>query len=160
MPSVDLDQLDYIVSFKQFCEHLRSVHSRSHFDDDELQKRYQHYKEKVQARQLANFFNSNKDKQWFLEKYHPTASRDRIEDMKRRRRDNQTQFLADLEKGHYDDINYDAPAKSSTNDTEEDDVADKQDSTAAADDQEYENQLVIKTVPPTIARQRIIEVFV
>ncbi|KAI9319051.1 hypothetical protein BX666DRAFT_2025391 [Dichotomocladium elegans] len=171
---VDLDQLDYIVSFKQFCEHLRSVHSRSQFDEDELQKRYQHYKEKVQARQLNNFFNSNKDKQWFLEKYHPTASRERLADMKKRRQQNLKQFMSDLNEGKYDDVDYDAPAAKveSTSATDKEPmeelsmstsapVADKPTGTSSsgtsAVDQEYENQLVIKTVPPTIARQRIIE---
>ncbi|KAI8140367.1 hypothetical protein BJV82DRAFT_645835 [Fennellomyces sp. T-0311] len=163
MPTVDLDQLDYVVPFKQFCDHLRTVHSRSHFDEDELQKRYQHYKEKVLARQLSSFFASNKDKQWFQEKYHPKLSKDRIDDTKRRRLLNLLEFQNQLNDGKYDEVNYDAPkaAQDTAGNDEQKDEAEAG-NTSGQEDQdmsavEYESHLIIKTVPPTIARQKIIE---
>ncbi|KAI8380887.1 uncharacterized protein BYT42DRAFT_284922 [Radiomyces spectabilis] len=164
---VDPNQLDYIIPFKQYCDYLRQTHSRSHFDDDELQKRYAKYKEKATARQLNTFFNNNKDKEWFQEKYHPKISEPRIADMKQRRRHQLDQFLIDLRNGVYDAIQYDEKPITSASKSPEEPGAEslanakeeKADIPAAdiASSIEYENQLVIKTVPPTIARQRIIE---
>ncbi|KAI9499201.1 hypothetical protein BDB00DRAFT_866685 [Zychaea mexicana] len=182
MPAPDLDQLDYVVPFKLFCEHLRTVHSRSHFDDDELQKRYQQYREKVLGRQLSAFFNNNKEKQWFQEKYHPKIAKDRIEDTKKRRLQSLQQFTKDLEDGKYDDVNYDELSKTvaaagtsadqepgnnediiaatgpgTTTKEEETTENAGQEEDADMSTKEYEDHLVIKTVPPTIAREKIIE---
>ncbi|KAI9278683.1 hypothetical protein BDA99DRAFT_13548 [Phascolomyces articulosus] len=179
MPAPDLDQLDYVVNFKQFCDHLRSVHSRSQFDEDELKKRYQQYKEKVIARQLSTFFNNNKDKQWFQEKYHPKIAKDRIDDMKRRRMEYLEEFKKNLENGKYDDVNYDAKSSTeqgsgnnnnedtsaavtaATDEKEKEDDNPEENTTTGEDTdmsaKEYADHLIIKTVPPTIARQKIIE---
>lgn len=160
MPPVDIEQLDYVVSFKQFTEYLRHTHPRSHFDDDEIQKRYGRYKEKVTTKQLAAFFEANKDKQWFQEKYHPSFSQERSADVKRRRRLLLESFLKDLKDGKYDDVLYDASSHKQDEDIKEA-TEEPQEATADSTDapaEELVNHLVIKTVPPTIARQKIIEV--
>lgn len=158
--------MDFIVSFKQYCEYLRQTNSRRHFDDEELQRRYGHYREKMLARQLASFFNNNKEKQWFLEKYHPVISRDRVNDTKQRRRERLKLFLEALKEGKYDDVKYDATSKTDQDEQEkpakENEEAENDamevDTSKESSGSEYENHLVIKTVPPTIARQKIIEV--
>lgn len=163
--SFDLEQLDHVVSFKQFCEHLRRTHPRSHFDEEDLQQRYQRYREKQQAKQLAKFFANNKEKQWFKEKYHPAISRDRIKQTKERRLQYLKSFLMELSEGKYDNVQYDATDGSteeeSTSDLKEEenenDTEKSNGDSSAADAQEFENYLVIKTVSPTIARDRIIE---
>jgi hypothetical protein len=159
-PLVDPAQLDYLVPFKQFYEYTKRTATRR-IDDDDMQKRFAHYKEKFAARQLAQFFVANKEKEWFQEKYHPTISRPRYEDIKTRRRRYLKEFLCELEKGDYDSVRYDkdgAAAIPSNNEEEDADAAAVNDNTDDEANIEYESRLVIKTVPPTIAREKIMEV--
>jgi hypothetical protein len=153
---VDPAQLDYLVPFKQFYEYTKRTATRR-IDDDEMQKRFGHYKEKFAARQLAQFFVANKEKEWFQEKYHPTLSRPRYEDIKTRRRRYLSEFLVELEKGDYDAVCYDKDGSAATPSNEQDDPDAAIDS-IEDDNTEYESRLVIKTVPPTIAREKIMEV--
>ncbi|KAI9303394.1 hypothetical protein BJ944DRAFT_232205 [Cunninghamella echinulata] len=164
VPLIDPNQLDHIVPFKQFCDYLRQTHSRSHFTDEELQKRYDEYKEKISAKQLAQFFNNNKEKQWFMEKYHPNESKDRVGSMKQRRKDAFNNFMEALKNGKYDTVQYDIDGKEAleNNDNDENATTDNKPATTTTNEnnntgsnEEYENQLVIKTVPPTISRQKI-----
>lgn len=127
-----------------------------------MQKRYAHYKEKFAARQLAQFFVANKDKEWFQEKYHPKLSQPRYQDIKLRRKRYLKTFLEELEKGDYDDVRFDKDGQANpTPAAEEEDngpeaEAPKPDENNSND--EYETRLVIKTVPPTIPREKILEV--
>lgn len=143
---MDPNQLDYLVPYKQFYEYTKRTSNRR-IDDEDIQKRYSHYKEKFAARQLSQFFSANKDKQWFLEKYHPTHSRARYEEMIQRRKKYMQEFLAALEQGEFDDVCFDKKPESSTAGEQTTD-----------EEEEYESRLVIKTVPPTIAREKILEV--
>ncbi|KAI8983500.1 hypothetical protein BDB01DRAFT_791017 [Pilobolus umbonatus] len=166
--TIDPLQLDYLVSFKQFYEYTKRTASRR-IDDDDMQKRYANYKEKFAARQLAQFFIANKDKEWFQEKYHPTLSIPRYEDIKLRRKRYLRQFLDELQKGEYDAVQYDQSSQTSvgapntliTEDpSDEPDVGDLSNEAVLNDNDgniEYEPQLVIKTVPPTISREKILE---
>ena len=156
-PLVDPAQLDYLVPFKQFSEYTKRTSSRR-VDDEDMQKRFAHYKEKFAARQLAQFFNANKDKEWFQEKYHPTISRPRQEDVKERRRRYLNEFLQELENGQYDEVCFDKDDSPTTH--EEEEQIPEAIETNEEDDEnvEFESRLVIKTVPPTIAREKILEV--
>ncbi|KAG0194485.1 hypothetical protein DFQ28_010569 [Apophysomyces sp. BC1034] len=164
IPPIDPNQFDFLMPYKQFCEYLRQTHSRSQFDESELQSRYGKYKAKYAARQLSLFFSSNKDKQWFQEKYHPTIALPRIQEMKQRRRQYLKDFLTALDEGKFDDIQYDeqnSVDQTSSSDHKEDGEVEKE-SESYTEIQgdgtvEYEQHLIIKTVPPTIPRQRIIE---
>ncbi|KAI9469006.1 MAG: hypothetical protein EXX96DRAFT_590070 [Benjaminiella poitrasii] len=166
LPLVDPAQLDYLVSFKQFSEYTKRTANRR-IDEEDIQKRFAHYKEKFAARQLAQFFTANQDKEWFQEKYHPNLSRPRQEDVKVRRRRYLNEFLQELEKGDYDDVRYEikagqtASSFSNPQATNEDDEVENVSSTADSNEDdaniEYETKLVIKTVPPTIAREKILE---
>lgn len=162
--------MDYLVPFKQFNDFTRRTSTRR-IDDEDMQARYAAYKEKFSSRQLAQFFVANKDKEWFQEKYHPKKSQPRYEDIKDRRRRYLKTFVEDLEKGVYDDINFDkkedgAAAANADAAAENENKEEKKEGeavTATAEngddaDAEYESCLVIKTVPPTIAREKIMEV--
>ncbi|KAI8987865.1 arsenite-resistance protein 2-domain-containing protein, partial [Mycotypha africana] len=151
-PLVDPLQLDYQVSFKQFAEYMKRTSNNQRIDDEELQKRFAVYREKFAARQLTTFFNANKEKEWFQEKYHPTLSIPRQEDVKMLRRRYLQEFLVELEKGEFDNVNFDKKDEADTDDN-------KMNVDSAAEDAnaEYESRLVIKTVPPTIARKKIKE---
>lgn len=124
-----------------------------------MQQRYAHYKEKFAARQLAQFFNANKEKEWFQEKYHPKLSLPRLNDIKSRRKRYLNNFLRDLEKGTFDDIQYDKEGQASSTENSKNEEEPETEAMNADDNNvEYEPRLVIKTVPPTIAREKIIEV--
>lgn len=125
-----------------------------------MQKRYAHYKEKFASRQLAQFFVANKEKEWFQEKYHPKLSLPRYNDIKVRRKRYLSNFLEELEKGVFDEIRYDKEGQATTtNDSKNEDETETTEAMNADDSNaEYETRLVIKTVPPTIAREKIIEV--
>ncbi|KAI9269863.1 hypothetical protein BY458DRAFT_510644 [Sporodiniella umbellata] len=147
---MDPNQLDYVVPYKQFNEYTRRNSSRR-LDDEDIQKRYAHYKEKFAARQLSQFFLANKEKQWFLEKYHPLHSRTRHEDMVERRKRYLKDFMTHLEMGELDNVQFDKK-------TSEEKPEGKQDDTTTKEEElEYESRLIIKTVPPTIAREKILE---
>ncbi|KAI8884137.1 hypothetical protein K501DRAFT_248302 [Backusella circina FSU 941] len=158
--TVDPNQVDFLVPFKQFYEYTRRTSNRR-VEDEEMQKRYAHYKEKFAARQLAQFFAANKDKEWFQEKYHPAHSAARADDIKQRRRRYLESFLVDLESGKYDHVKFDKDAQTTTG-TNVDEPDEPEEPAAVGDamdedNVEYETRLVIKTVPPTIARDKIIE---
>jgi hypothetical protein len=148
--------VDFLVPFKQFYEYTRRTSNRR-VEDEEMQKRYAHYKEKFAARQLAQFFAANKEKEWFQEKYHPTHSVARADDIKQRRRRHLERFLADLENGKYDQVKFDKDAQTTGTD-EPEEPEEPMGEPMDEDNVEYETRLVIKTVPPTIAREKIIEV--
>ncbi|CAO3630533.1 unnamed protein product [Mucor hiemalis] len=155
---VDPNQLDYLVPFKQFFDYTKRTSNRR-IDDEDMQKRYAHYKEKFASRQLAQFFVANKEKEWFQEKYHPKLSLPRYNDIKVRRKRYLSNFLEELEKGVFDEIRYDKEGQATTtNDSKNEDETETTEAMNADDSNaEYETRLVIKTVPPTIAREKIIE---
>lgn len=144
---------------KQFSDYTKRTAGRR-IDEEEIQKRYALYKEKFLSRQLAQFFDANKEKEWFQEKYHPIISRPRQDDVKERRRRYLNEFLEALQKGDYDQVRYDKNAQSTTTIGEDEDEPENTTTEASEEDgnAEYESYLVIKTVPPTIAREKIIEV--
>lgn len=170
IPLVDPYKLDYIVSFKQYCDYLRQSHSNDESLDDKFQKRYDDYKEKMTIKQLAQFFANNKEKQWFLEKYHPHVSQIRVDDMKHQRSLNFTAFVQALQRGQYDNVQndmHDSKYTDNSNDPDELPTIDNplssessspsSSSSSAPSNDEYDSHLVIKTVPPTIPRQKIID---
>lgn len=144
--------------FKHFFEFTRRTSTRR-IDDEDMQKRFAHYKEKFAVRLLAQFFAANKDKEWFQDKYHPTISIPRLDDIKIRRRRYLKEFLEELEHGNYDKVNYDKDGPITTQ-NDDDEPAEAVGTESNEDDAnaEYETRLVIKTVPPTIAREKIMEV--
>ncbi|KAI8070761.1 arsenite-resistance protein 2-domain-containing protein [Gongronella butleri] len=134
-------QLDYIVPFRQFSDYVRQK-SGKQVSDDEVQRQFDEYKEKVSAKQLDAFFNNNKDKQWFLEKYHPEHAQGRINTVYEQRRIALERFRAALPDLDHEAIQLDYDAN-----------PDKDDHMHLYQQQ----QLIIKAVPPTIAREKIEE---
>lgn len=151
------DTFDYIIPFKQYCDYLRYTHPYKRLDDHESRRRYDHYKDAFHAKQLANFFEANKDKQWFLEKYHPVLSEPRKEELKQRRLRYLDQFMEELEQGQLDDVVLDEGKPYTLNlqgNINDGPLQDGDDDDADV----FENRLVIKTVLPTIPRENILKV--
>ncbi|KAF9165648.1 Kanadaptin [Actinomortierella ambigua] len=99
-------KLDYLVSFKQFCEHLRGLDRASHryrrYTDEELQSRYATYRDDFIAKHRSMFFDAHKDEAWFQEKYHPEHSKARRVEILTLRKKLYDQFVNDLANGKYD----------------------------------------------------------
>jgi hypothetical protein len=170
IPLADPYKVDYIVSFKQYCDYLRQSQSNDESLDDEFQKRYDDYKEKMTIKQLAQFYANNKEKQWFLEKYHPHISHIRADGMKHQRSLNFTMFMQALQRGQYDNVQndmYDSKYTDNSHNPNEVPTIDNplssessspsSSSSSPPSNDEYDSHLVIKTVPPTISRQKIID---
>ncbi|RUS12953.1 hypothetical protein BC937DRAFT_86615, partial [Endogone sp. FLAS-F59071] len=176
-PLADPNQLDYLVTFKHFCEHLRGVQSSQIFDDDELQKRYAIYKENFAARQLAAFFERHRKAEWFVEKYHPVKSVSRVEEARALRHRLYDKFVGELAQGKYDDADFDEPEQAALTrkekkegeegeaEGEEQGGMDASDIKMMEDAGEQQQQgeseqlsykLIIKTVPPSISRKKIV----
>ncbi|RUP43194.1 hypothetical protein BC936DRAFT_137496 [Jimgerdemannia flammicorona] len=187
-PLADPNQLDYLVTFKHFCEHLRSTQPASSFDDEELQKRYAIYKENFAARQLAAFYDRHHTVEWFAEKYHPVRSVPRAEEARALRRRLYDRFVVELEAGKFDEVDFDEPENAAMTRKEwikkeeeggEDeakaegeehgvdaagdakmeqymkiDGVEQGNETVTAEQHTY--KLIIKTVPPSISRKKII----
>ncbi|CAO3625994.1 unnamed protein product [Cunninghamella blakesleeana] len=183
---------DYIIPYKQYCEYIRYTHPSKRLDDHDLKRRYESYKEDFNAQQLAKFFEANKDKQWFLEKYHPTHSQLRKNELKERRLRYYHAFMNDIDNGLLDSIELDdgktyvyqdkkKQQKNNDNISNNNNNSNKDDEDTNNDDEnndnndsnddennennnnenknndEYETQLVIKTVLPTISREDILK---
>ncbi|KAG0225652.1 hypothetical protein BGW41_004599 [Actinomortierella wolfii] len=99
-------KLDYLISFKQFCEHLKGLDRASHryrrYTDEELQSRYATYREEFIAKHRSMFFDAHKDEAWFQEKYHPEHSKTRKAEIIALRKKLYDQFVVDLANGKYD----------------------------------------------------------
>ncbi|CAO3618175.1 unnamed protein product [Cunninghamella echinulata] len=178
------NSFDYIIPYKQYCEYIRYTHPSKRMDEHDLRRRYENYKEDFNAQQLSNFFDANKDKQWFLEKYHPTQSEPRKNELKQRRLRYYEDFMNSLENGLLNSVELDEGKSyiyqdkkqninkknddgSNSNNNGGDSDSDSNnksndrendiDQKMDTEKDEYETQLVIKTVLPTISRENILK---
>jgi hypothetical protein len=87
--------------------------------NEELERRYEVYKENFSRKQNDRFFNKNKDAEWyasfriktsrFKEKYHPDLSSSQLEFTYKRRQEFLQKYMNDLDEGKYDQIHFDMP---------------------------------------------------
>ncbi|KAI9099434.1 arsenite-resistance protein 2-domain-containing protein [Phlyctochytrium arcticum] len=167
-------KLDFLVNREGFAEWARQDHRKkhgrsSHMTNDEIDRRYEIYKENFSAKQLQKFFDTEKNNEWFKEKYHPVYSRTLKEEVNKRRHELLAKFVVDLDEGKHDDVSYDAPANSTNEETTEsdgkkDETQEPKDETkmeettqTVSGNEEPIHALFIKTVPPTIKRSKIVE---
>ncbi|RHZ57035.1 hypothetical protein Glove_395g48 [Diversispora epigaea] len=156
-PLKDPEQLDFLVTFKYFAEFLQSSQPKVRFTDDDLHKRYNDYKEVFAIKQLKSFFEVHKKEEWFLEKYHPKFMEPRVIATKELKKKNYQQFVADMKKGLFDNIVNDVVEESIVKDEIKIEVIKTEETTTAEknDVDEDANRLFIKSVSPSIARQKI-----
>ncbi|KAL1920543.1 uncharacterized protein VTP21DRAFT_920 [Calcarisporiella thermophila] len=102
-------KLDYLVSFKQFCEYLRAENPSRSFEEDDLRQRYGDYKEDYAARQAVRFFEEHKEEAWFREKYAPGVCVQRLEEVRALRKRLYTRFVEELMQGEHDEVCFDQP---------------------------------------------------
>ncbi|KAF9973758.1 hypothetical protein BGZ73_002976 [Actinomortierella ambigua] len=158
-------KLDYLVSFKQFCEHLRGLDRASHryrrYTDEELQSRYATYREDFIAKHRSMFFDAHKDEAWFQEKYHPEHSKARKSEILALRKKLYDQFVTDLANGKYDSTTCDEDqAKTET--------GGKGTGAGGRDDEEREDEegeapnadtpmLYLRAVLPNVSKKSLLE---
>ncbi|KAF9433422.1 hypothetical protein BGZ76_009480 [Entomortierella beljakovae] len=163
-------KLDHLISFKQYCEHLRNIDRASHrykrYTDEELQARYGTYKEEFTAKQYAAFFEAHKQEAWFQEKYHPDLSKTRLEEAQTLRKARHAKFIEDLAAGKYDNTTCDpkkanatAEAKTEKLETEAESAEsiDKDGDIAITGEESTDSWLYLRNVLPNVSRSSIIE---
>ncbi|KAI8603483.1 hypothetical protein EDD21DRAFT_30538 [Dissophora ornata] len=165
-------KLDHLISFKQYCEHLRNLDRASHrykrYTDEELQTRYGTYKEEFTAKQYASFFDAHKAEAWFQEKYHPDFSKTRAEEARTLRKARYGKFIEDLAAGKYDNTTCDealakkasaaagAKAEKSDADGGSSEQVDKDGDIKTTED-DTDCWLYLRTILPNVARASILE---
>ncbi|KAI8836447.1 arsenite-resistance protein 2-domain-containing protein [Chytriomyces cf. hyalinus JEL632] len=116
--------LDYLVSFRQFCEYARfkqrqSSTSRNQpamdLPEEELRARFAEYKEDFHARTLWTFFSERKKDEWFIEKYHPTESKLlRASVNARKVSESSPAWVREVSAGKFDTLSFDASANATS----------------------------------------------
>ncbi|GJJ69783.1 hypothetical protein EMPS_02131 [Entomortierella parvispora] len=166
-------KLDYLMSFKQYCEHVRNMDRASHrfkrYSDEELQTRYGTYREEYTAKQLAAFYEKHMNEAWFQEKYHPEKSRQRQKDARALRRSLFEKFVVDLAAGKYDTttcdeardkkingVSNDNKTKAST-EGDQNGQADEDGDITLSEATEDGEMLYLRTILPDVSRESIIE---
>lgn len=102
-------EFPYLVSFRYFSEFMRLTSPDIAEDRDRLGEYWRRYKSDTQHRHLRIFFDDQNSSAWFMDKYSPDD--DAVERRKRVRQKGREgrvdAFLAQLEKGELDDLNFD-----------------------------------------------------
>ncbi|KAJ3035350.1 hypothetical protein HDV00_004050 [Rhizophlyctis rosea] len=116
----DPANLDHLVPEIQFHEWLRQEdRNRRRGDpamsDEEMNRRYQIYKENWSRKQQEKFFAEKMGEEWFREKYHPVDSAKLKEEVNRRRVELLAKFTTDLNTGKFDNVNFDEPTTAPKN---------------------------------------------
>ncbi|KAF9936968.1 hypothetical protein BGZ75_009924 [Mortierella antarctica] len=167
-------KLDRLISFKEYCEHLKNLDRASHrykrYTDEELQARYATYREEFMAKQLSAFFSDHKEEAWFLEKYHPDSSKTRNDEARVLRRSLYATFIEDLAAGKYDNATCDeatakkeaaalSDSKTEKASTEGDSstLTDKDGDTKINGETDEDVWLYLRGVLPTVTRDSILE---
>ncbi|CAG8555537.1 8571_t:CDS:2, partial [Ambispora leptoticha] len=153
----DPAELDFLVTYKYYADYVLSQNPKMHPEDEELHKLYTKYKEEFGLRQLRTFFEAHRNEEWFLEKYHPTHIAKRATEINALKKQLYDKFITELKAGKFDAI---------CNENEEPETTIKEDAVVKTEETVTEvksevdddgNRLFIKSVPPTIKREKIIE---
>ncbi|KAF9362181.1 hypothetical protein BGX34_006659 [Mortierella sp. NVP85] len=162
-------KLDHLISFKQFCDYLRSADRASHrfkrYTDEELQARYGTYKEDFTSKQYTSFFDAHKAEAWFQEKYHPDFAKTRTDESRTLRRARYSKFIEELAAGKYDNTTCDEAVAKKQGDFKSDkadgaetaNAVDKDGDTKLSEESDTESWLYLRNVLPNVSRESIME---
>ena len=97
----DPETLDYEVTFRYFSDYTKSVDPVLASDATALESAYKRYKSDYERKGVVSFFDSQKDIEWFKERYHPGSEMTELrEECKRKGREGKMQlFVEELEGG-------------------------------------------------------------
>ncbi|WAQ91949.1 hypothetical protein PtA15_15A342 [Puccinia triticina] len=102
-------ELPYLVSFRYFADFMRSTSPHIADDKEKLAEQWKRYRLDHTRKQLVAFFEENRNKAWFREKYQPGPEFEELRQRLRKKgREGKVEgFISRLEKGDLDIINYD-----------------------------------------------------
>ncbi|KAJ1340709.1 hypothetical protein BSLG_004803 [Batrachochytrium salamandrivorans] len=108
-------KLDYLVTYPQFVLFTRGAHARTHgrnsvLTQEELDRKYENYRESFLRKQNEKLFKAHKDQEWFREKYHPVDSAIFMATVHLQRANLFTRFNTLLASGKFDSLSFDEPA--------------------------------------------------
>lgn len=158
--------LDYEISFVQFCNHIRRTNPAAANDGD-LKERYNAYRFQLQGKLARRTFEQHSQASWMKERYHPLDSRKWDAERDARKRLLFSRWTEEIISGKWDDVCLDE--KEEVTQVVEDDSNEMFPSTAMGavegeedgTGMEVEGQsctLTIKSITPSIPREKILEV--
>ncbi|KAA1086717.1 hypothetical protein PGT21_009587 [Puccinia graminis f. sp. tritici] len=102
-------ELPHLVSFRYFADFMRSTSPHIAEDKEKLAEQWKRYRQDHTRKQLVAFFEENKSKAWFREKYQPGPEFEELRQrLKKKGREGKIEsFISRLEKGDLDILNYD-----------------------------------------------------
>ncbi|KAI8912851.1 hypothetical protein EDD86DRAFT_274485 [Gorgonomyces haynaldii] len=148
-----------LMSFSQFADMTRDQLYRSKgrnfvLEPEELDRRYDIYKENHMKRLIETFFNEHSGQEWFRLKYHPRDRQTTIDEIKERKRHELVGFLDDLKEKKFDSVSFDyVPREGEQEHREEHEEEEMQEGTA-----DNTLTLFIKQVPIDVKRSEILDV--
>ncbi|RPA82808.1 hypothetical protein BJ508DRAFT_207943, partial [Ascobolus immersus RN42] len=127
---------------------------------DEVQARYDHYKEVATAKMKRDFVHAHSGEQWFREKYFPGEREIVRQKIVEYRKPRWEEWKSHLERGAFDNLNTDGKKKEDVQDGDdgEDAVVPAALDAEFRDEAIYKPTLLIKTISPTVSRNQLEEV--
>jgi hypothetical protein len=99
--TLDPLKLEYLLDLKEYAQYLDL-----RLEKDELDIKYDQYKTSFLIQQNEKFFIKNQTSEWFRERYHPDCVKI-VGQEKERRAIQLTRFLQEMQKGTFDNVNFD-----------------------------------------------------
>ncbi|KNE98612.1 hypothetical protein PSTG_08164 [Puccinia striiformis f. sp. tritici PST-78] len=102
-------ELPHLVTFRYFADFMRSTSPHIADDKEKLADQWRRYRQDHTRKQLVAFFEENRAKAWFREKYQPGPEFEELRQrLKKKGREGKIEgFISRLEKGDLDILNYD-----------------------------------------------------
>lgn len=108
-------ELPHLVTFRYFADFMRATSPHIADDKDKLGEQWKRYRQDYTRKQLVYFFEENKSRPWFREKYQPGPEFEELRArLKKKGREGKVaRFVQGLENGDFDIVNYDYLRQSS-----------------------------------------------
>ncbi|KAJ3165723.1 hypothetical protein HDU88_003916 [Geranomyces variabilis] len=101
------EDVDYLLTLSAFVDMTRKSARGANISQDELERRFEIYKENFMHKQLVKYFEQEKESEWFREKYHPDDSKPLKMQTRERRQWMLEKFAVQLESGKFDKVCFD-----------------------------------------------------
>ncbi|PLW18270.1 hypothetical protein PCASD_16065 [Puccinia coronata f. sp. avenae] len=110
-------EMPYLVSFRYFADFMRSTSPHIADDKDKLAEQWKRYRQDHSRKQLVTFFEENRAKAWFREKYQPDPELGELRQrLKKKGREGKVEgFISRLQTGDLDIVHYDYVPTSASN---------------------------------------------
>lgn len=105
--------MPHLVSFRYFADFMRSTSPHIADDKEKLAEQWKRYRQDHTRKQLVGFFEKNRTRAWFREKYEPSPEFEELRlRLKKKGREAKVEaFISRLQAGDLDIIHYDYTCK-------------------------------------------------